>query len=116
MLVQQTDIRRWFRALTPFLDERMRRLIAAAESEAIAYGGVCALFQATRMVAKAYRVADAVRVVGVPVVMGGPHVTEVPGEALGQDGGPRHANAVALGEADDTWPRIVGDAATRTAE
>src|SRR6202167_4625498 len=30
----------------------------------------------TRMVAKAYRMADAVRSTGVPVVMGGPHVTE----------------------------------------
>jgi len=65
----------------------------------------------TRMIAKAYRVADAIRAAGVPVVMGGPHVTEVPGEALGRDGGPRHADAVALGEADETWPRIVEDAA-----
>jgi radical SAM superfamily enzyme YgiQ (UPF0313 family) len=65
----------------------------------------------TRMVAKAYRVADAVRAAGVKVVMGGPHVTEVPGEALGRDGGPRHADAVALGEADETWPLIVSDAA-----
>jgi radical SAM superfamily enzyme YgiQ (UPF0313 family) len=32
-------------------------------------------------------------------------------EALGRDGGPRHADAVALGEADETWPRIVEDAA-----
>jgi radical SAM superfamily enzyme YgiQ (UPF0313 family) len=65
----------------------------------------------TRMIAKAYRMADAVRAVGVPVVMGGPHVTEMADEALGRDGGPRHADAVALGEADDTWPRIVEDAA-----
>jgi radical SAM superfamily enzyme YgiQ (UPF0313 family) len=65
----------------------------------------------TRMIAKAYRMADAVRAVGVPVVMGGPHVTEMADEALGRDGGPRHADAVALGEADDTWPRIVQDAA-----
>jgi len=43
--------------------------------------------------------------------MGGPHVTECPDEALGRDGGPRHADAVALGEADDTWPLIVEDAA-----
>ncbi len=42
--------------------------------------------------------------------MGGPHVTEVPDEPLGRDGGPRHADAVALGEADYTWPRIVADA------
>src|ERR1041384_2874871 len=65
----------------------------------------------TRMIAKAYRMADAIRAAGVPVVMGGPHVTEVPHEALGQDGGPRHADAVALGEADETWPEIVKDAA-----
>jgi hypothetical protein len=36
---------------------------------------------------------------------------EVPDEALGRDGGPRHADAIALGEADETWPRIVEDAA-----
>ena len=44
-------------------------------------------------------------------MMGGPHVTEVPDEALGRNGGPRHADAVALGEADETWPQIVKDAA-----
>ena len=65
----------------------------------------------TRMIAKAYRVADALRAKGIPVVMGGPHVTEVPDEPLGRDGGPRHADAVALGEADETWPQIVEDAA-----
>ncbi|MGB6483616.1 MAG: cobalamin-dependent protein [Candidatus Acidiferrales bacterium] len=65
----------------------------------------------TRMIAKAYRMADAVRATGVKVVMGGPHVTEMADEALGRDGGPRHADAVALGEADETWPKIVADAA-----
>jgi radical SAM superfamily enzyme YgiQ (UPF0313 family) len=65
----------------------------------------------TRMIAKAYRMADAVRAAGVKVVMGGPHVTEMPDEALGRDGGARHADAVALGEADETWPKIVADAA-----
>jgi radical SAM superfamily enzyme YgiQ (UPF0313 family) len=42
--------------------------------------------------------------------MGGPHVTEEADEALGRNGGPRHADAVALGEADETWPQIVEDA------
>ena len=65
----------------------------------------------TRMIARAYRVADALRAAGVPVVMGGPHVTELPDEALGRNGGIRHADAVALGEADETWPKIVADAA-----
>src|SRR5437762_4466992 len=65
----------------------------------------------TRMIAKAYRTADAIRATGVPVVMGGPHVTEEAYEALGRSGGPRHADAVALGEADETWPQMVADAA-----
>src|ERR1700689_819807 len=58
----------------------------------------------TRMIAKAYRIADAIRATGVKVVMGGPHVTELADEALGRDGGPRPADAVALGEADETRP------------
>ncbi|HKY03573.1 MAG TPA: radical SAM protein [Blastocatellia bacterium] len=72
--------------------------------------GLVGIGAMTRMVQKAYRMADAIRAAGVPVVMGGPHVTEVPDEALGRDGGPRHADAVALGEADETWPAIVRDA------
>ncbi len=47
MLVQQADIQCRFRALAPFLDERMRRLVAAAESRAIGYGGVSAVARAT---------------------------------------------------------------------
>ena len=72
--------------------------------------GLVGIGAMTRMIAKAYRMADAVRAIGVPVVMGGPHVTELADEALGRDGGPRHADAVALGEADETWPQIVEDA------
>src|SRR5436305_1867049 len=64
-----------------------------------------------RRLGHAYRLADAIRAVAVPGVMGGTHVTEELKEALGQDGGPRHADAVALGGADETGPRIVNDAA-----
>jgi len=45
--VPGSDIQRRFRSLSPFLDERMRRLVAAAESEAIGYGGVSAVARAT---------------------------------------------------------------------
>ena len=89
----------------PLNDQELVRFL---HEENIGLVGIGAM---TRMVQKAYRVADAVRAAGVPVVMGGPHVTECPDEALGRDGGPRHADAVALGEADDTWPLIVEDAA-----
>src|SRR5215475_2350143 len=47
VLVQHGDIQRRFDSLSPYLDERMRRLIAAAESEAIGYGGVSAVARAT---------------------------------------------------------------------
>src|SRR5919202_184489 len=62
-------------------------LVAFVRREQIGLVGIGAM---TRMVARAYRMADAIRAAGVPVVMGGPHVTEVP---------------------DETWPRIVEDAA-----
>ena len=89
----------------PLDDEQ---LVDYIKREQIGLVGIGAM---TRMVAKAYRVADAIRAAGVPVVMGGPHVTELPDEALGKDGGAQHCDAVALGEADETWPRIVQDAA-----
>ncbi len=66
----------------------------------------------TRMAQKAYQMAAAIRqATAVPIVMGGPHVTEVPDEPLGLTGRPQYANAVVLGEADDTWPLVVSDAA-----
>ncbi len=73
--------------------------------------GLVGIGAMTRMIRKAYHMADAVRAAGVPVVMGGPHVTEVPDEPLGRSAEPRHADAIALGEADQTWPNIVADAA-----
>ncbi|MBA3247990.1 MAG: B12-binding domain-containing radical SAM protein [Pyrinomonadaceae bacterium] len=86
-------------------EEELVRFVREQQIDLVGIGAM------TRMIAKAYRMADAIRAAGVPVVMGGPHVTEVPDEALGRDGGPRHADAIALGEADETWPQIVADAA-----
>ena len=107
------------KSLTPaghevfLLDGNAHRM---SEQELVQYArdrniGLVGIGSMTRMAAKAYRMADAVRAAGIPVVMGGPHVTEVPDEPLGRDGGPRHADAIALGEADATWPVIVADAA-----
>jgi len=86
-------------------DEEIVRFIKKEKIDLVGIGAM------TRMAEKAYRVADAIRLAGVRVVMGGPHVTEVPDEALGRNGGPRHVDAIALGEADETWPKIVEDAA-----
>ena len=85
-----------------------RELVEYCREQGVGLVGIGSM---TRMIARAYRVSDALRAAGVKVVMGGPHVTECPDEALGRDGGVRHADAVALGEADETWPQIVEDAA-----
>src|SRR6476660_6480096 len=89
----------------PMSDEEIVQFVRDQKIELVGIGAM------TRMAEKAYRVADAIRLAGVPVVIGGPHVTEVPDEALGRNGGPRHVDAIALGEADETWPKIVEDAA-----
>ena len=92
----------------PMNEEGIKRYVREQNIGLVGIGGM------TRMIAKAYRMADAVRTTGVKVVMGGPHVTEMADEALGRDGGSRHADAVALGEADEAWPRIVRDAVAGT--
>ena len=50
-------------------------LVQYARDQRIGLVGIGAM---TRMIAKAYRVADALRAAGCRVVMGGPHVTECP--------------------------------------
>ncbi len=54
-------------------------LVAYCQQENIGLVGIGAM---TRMVARAYQFADALRDAGIKVVMGGPHVTECPDEAL----------------------------------
>jgi radical SAM superfamily enzyme YgiQ (UPF0313 family) len=106
------------KSLTPpghqvfLIDGNARRMTSQELVEYIRQNqiGLVGIGAMTRMIRKAYQMADAVRAAGVPVVMGGPHVTEVPNEPLGRTGEPRHADAVALGEADQTWPGIVADA------
>lgn len=52
----------------------------------------------------AHKVADQYRALGAKVVMGGLHVSALPGEAL------RHCDAVVIGEAEPVWERLVADA------
>ena len=56
---------------------------------------------------EAYELADRFRSAGVPVVMGGLHVSKLPGEAL------QHADAVVKGEGETTWLDVVRDAERR---
>jgi phosphopantothenate synthetase len=50
-------------------------LVRFCKEENIGLVGIGAM---TRMVARAYQVADSLRDAGIKVVMGGPHVTECP--------------------------------------
>jgi radical SAM superfamily enzyme YgiQ (UPF0313 family) len=52
---------------------------------------------------RAYELAARFRARGVTVVLGGPHVTLVPGDAQ------PHADAVVVGYAEDTWPQLLRD-------
>ena len=52
---------------------------------------------------RAYRLADAYRSRGVPVVLGGLHASLCPEEAK------RHADSVVVGEADALWPLLLRD-------
>jgi len=63
-----------------------KQLVQFARKQRIGLVGIGAM---TRMIARAYSFADALRVAGIPVVMG-PHVTELPAEALGHDGDSAH--------------------------
>src|SRR5437016_4424628 len=90
----------------PMTEDEMSQFVRDHD---IQLAGISAM---TRMAARAYKMADAIRAAGAKVVFGGPHVTEVPEEPLGRAEETRHADAIALGEADYTWPQIVTDAAT----
>jgi radical SAM superfamily enzyme YgiQ (UPF0313 family) len=54
---------------------------------------------------RAYDLAAHYRSRGVPVVLGGVHVTLLPEEAA------RHADAIVIGPAERTWPQLLEDAA-----
>ena len=53
----------------PMTDEEIVQFVKSENIDLVGIGAM------TRMIARAYRAADALRAAGVPVVMGGPHVT-----------------------------------------
>ncbi len=62
----------------------------------------------TAQIEDAYRLGDHYRKEGVRVVLGGLHVSSLPGEAL------LHADAIIVGEAEEVWPRVLEDARADT--
>ena len=55
-------------------------------------------------IGEAYELADRYRAEGVPVVLGGLHVTALPEEAA------EHCDAVVVGEGEAAWPDVLRDA------
>lgn len=51
----------------------------------------------------AYNLADSLRTKGICVVLGGPHVTLLPDEAV------KHADAICVGYAEKSWPQLLRD-------
>lgn len=51
----------------------------------------------------AYRLADHFRARGIPVVLGGVHVSILPGEAA------QHADSLVIGRGEAAWPRLLAD-------
>jgi radical SAM superfamily enzyme YgiQ (UPF0313 family) len=52
---------------------------------------------------RAYELAAGLRTRGIPVVLGGPHVTLVPDDAQ------PHADSIVVGYAEEEWPRLLRD-------
>jgi radical SAM superfamily enzyme YgiQ (UPF0313 family) len=58
----------------------------------------------TCVIPRSYEIADEYRKRGIPVVMGGIHVSMLPEEAI------QHCDAVVIGEAEEVWEQVVRDA------
>ena len=79
------------------LDEKVEPIEFARPADLVGITGM------TPAINRAYEIADAFRARGVPVVMGGIHVSMMPEEAL------THCDAVVIGEAEGLWPRLLED-------
>jgi len=90
-------------ALTPgdvelaLVDESVDRVPMGAEADLVAISVI------TGCAPRAYELAAHFRRRGIPVVLGGVHVTILPGEAI------EHADAIVIGMAERSWPRLLED-------
>ncbi|HEC80821.1 MAG TPA: hypothetical protein ENI42_00115, partial [Thermoplasmatales archaeon] len=79
------------------VDEERRRVDFNCDVDLV--GISCVTPQAPRT----YEIADRFREKGVKVVLGGWHPSALPEEAK------QHADSVVIGEAEETWPRLLKD-------
>jgi len=90
-------------ALTPdtwdisFVDERIEPLTIQKDADLVAISLM------TPQADRAYQIADEYRALGVPVVLGGVHVSLAPNDAM------EHADAIVIGEAEGVWEKVIED-------
>lgn len=90
--------------LTPDdVDLRYLEMPGDVEGELAADFDAVAISSFTARIRDAYRLADRYRAAGTKVILGGLHVTALPGEAL------RHADSIVIGEGEPLWPAVVAD-------
>jgi radical SAM superfamily enzyme YgiQ (UPF0313 family) len=80
-----------------FTDERVRPVDTEEDCDLVA------ISVKTPQASRAYALADEFRARGIPVVLGGVHVSMMPEEAR------LHADAIVVGEAEGTWPQVMED-------
>ncbi|MBC7187648.1 MAG: B12-binding domain-containing radical SAM protein [Calditrichaeota bacterium] len=73
----------------------------AVDWQEVASADLVGISTVTSTAPRAYAIAERVRNLGIPVVLGGPHVTYMPEEALA------HADYVMLGEAESSFPVLL---------
>jgi radical SAM superfamily enzyme YgiQ (UPF0313 family) len=79
------------------LDEGIQEIDPELEADVV---GITTI---TGTAPRSYEWADHFRSRGIPVVLGGPHVTLMPQEAA------HHADVVVVGYAEESWPRLLRD-------
>ncbi len=91
-------------ALTPRdVEVVYRELSAVSADEPLEPFDLVGISSFTAMIDDAYALADRYRAAGVPVVLGGLHVSLMPEEAA------QHADSIVLYGAEGAWPRLVDD-------
>ncbi len=92
-------------ALTPsYPDIDIRLVDGSVEKVPLDYDAdLVAISVITGCATSAYEIADHYRRRNIPVVLGGVHVTILPGEAI------NHADAIVIGRAEKAWPHLIED-------
>lgn len=91
-------------ALTPQdIDVAYREIDALPPDGALEDFDLVGISSFTARIDAAYELADRYRAAGVPVVLGGLHVSMMPDEAA------QHADSIVVGGAEGAWPRLIED-------